>query len=120
MECVSVRQLKNNPSTALRAARNSEFVVVTNRDAPAALLVGMEQLRVPDVNRLRLALAASLFRDGVISSGAAARMAGKSRAEMFDLLSRLGIPLHPSPGAAEVADDAATIDAWLSNAKRRK
>ena len=120
MESVSVRQLKNNPSTALKAARNGEFVVVTNRDAPAALLVGMEQLRVPDIGRLRLALAASLFRDGVISTGAAARMAGKSRAEMFDLLSRLGIPLHPAPAASEVADEVAAIDAWLSKTKRRK
>ena len=41
MESVSVRQLKNNPSTALKAARASEFVVVTNRDTPEALLVGL-------------------------------------------------------------------------------
>lgn len=120
METVSIRQLKNNPSTALKAARASEFVVVTNRDAPEALLVGLSQLRVPDVDRLRLALAASLFRDGVISSGTAARMAGKSRAEMFDLLARLGIPLHPASAEAGVDDDVATIGAWLQNAKRRK
>ena len=114
MESVSVRELKNNPSGALKHAREGELVVVTNRDTPEAVLVGLEQLGMPDVGRLRLAIAASLFRDGVVSSGAAARMAGKSRAEMLDLLARLGIPLTPE--SDNIADDVAAIDAWLSRA----
>lgn len=118
MESVSVRELKNNPSTALKQARAGEMVVVTNRDAPEAILVGLEQLGMPDIGRLRLAIAASLFRDGVVSSGVAARMAGKSRAEMFDLLARLGIPLAPE--ADGVADDVAAIDAWLARGRRGK
>lgn len=119
MKSVSIRELKNNPATALKRARAGEFVVVTNRDAPEALLVGLEQLRVPDLNRLRMALAASLFRDGVVSSGVAARMAGKSRAEMCDLLARLGIPLTAQADDQSVADDARAIDGWLSKPKRR-
>lgn len=114
MESVSVRELKNNPSAALRQARDGEMVVVTNRDTPEAVLIGLAQLGMPDVGRLRLAIAASLFRDGVISSGAAARMAGKSLSEMLDLLARLGIALTPDGG--EIADDVAAIDAWLSQA----
>lgn len=119
MEAVSVRELKNNPGSALKAARETNFVVVTNRDVPAALLVGVEQLKLPDLGRLRLALAASLFRDGAISSGAAARMAGRSRIEMFDLLARLGIPLYPADEAAGVDGDLAAIEAWLAKPKRR-
>lgn len=114
MESVSVRELKNNPSGALKHAREGELVVVTNRDTPEAVLVGHEQLGIPDVGRLRLAIAASLFRDGVVSSGAAARMAGKSRADMLDLLARLGIPLTPE--SDNIADDVGAIDAWLSRA----
>lgn len=114
MESVSVRELKNNPSGALKHAREGEMVVVTNRDTPEAVLVGLEQLGMPDVGRLRLAIAASLFRDGVVSSGAAARMAGKSRADMLNLLARLGIPLTPE--SDNVADDVKAIDAWLSRA----
>ena len=114
MESVSVRELKNNPSGALKHAREGELVVVTNRDTPEAVLVGLEQLGIPDVGRLRLAIAASLFRDGVVSSGAAARMAGKSRADMLDLLARLGIPLTPE--SDNIADDVGAIDAWLSRA----
>lgn len=114
MESVSVRELKNNPSGALKHAREGEMVVVTNRDTPEAVLVGLEQLGMPDVGRLRLAIAASLFRDGVVSSGAAARMAGKSRADMLNLLARLGIPLTPE--SDNIADDVKAIDAWLSRA----
>ena len=115
MKSVSVRELKNNPSTALKHARAGELVVVTNRDAPEALLVGLEKLGMPDVGRLRLAIAASLFRDGVVSSGAAARMAGKGRAEMLDILARLGIPLRSD--GDDIADDVAAVDAWLSRAR---
>lgn len=114
MESVSIRELKNNPSVALKHARDGELVVVTNRDAPEAILVGLEKLGMPDVGRLRLAIAASLFRDGVVSSGAAARMAGKSRADMLNLLARLGIPLTPE--SDNIADDVKAIDAWLSRA----
>ena len=114
MESVSVRELKNNPSGALKHARAGELVVVTNRSTPEAILVGLEQLGMPDIGRLRLAIAASLFRDGVVSSGAAARMAGRSRAEMLDLLARLGIPLTPE--SDNIADDVKAIDAWLSRA----
>ena len=115
MESVSVRELKNNPSTALKHARAGELVVVTNRDTPEALLVGLEKLGMPDVGRLRLAIAASLFRDGVVSSGAAARMAGKGRAEMLDILARLGIPLRSE--GDDIADEVTAVNAWLSRAR---
>ena len=78
MESVSVRQLKNNPSAALKAARHAEFVVVTNRDAPAALLIGMEQLRVPDLGRLRLDC--SFFRW---------RLDGREGVGRYDILRRI-------------------------------
>lgn len=38
MKSVNVRELKNNPSEALRMARD-DMVVVMNRDEPQALLV---------------------------------------------------------------------------------
>ena len=84
MRSVCVRELKNNRATAIKLAREGEFVVMTNRGTPNALLVRIENLGMPDVGQLRLAIAASLFRDGVVRSGAAARMAGKGLAEMYD------------------------------------
>lgn len=91
------------------------MVVVTNRDTPEALLVGLDHLRVPDVKRLRMALAASLFRDGVITTGTAARIAGVGRADMFETLSMLGIGLDGN--ASDVAQDTDVIHAWLRRTK---
>lgn len=112
MKSVSVQSLKKDPFEALKHARDGEVVVVTNRNLPEAILVGFEQLGMPDLGRLRLAIAAALFRDGVISSGSAARIAGKSRAEMLDVLARLGIPLASQDDA--LVDDVTAIDTWLS------
>lgn len=42
MQAVNIRQLKYNPSTALRAARDDDLVVVMNRDQPEQLLVDLE------------------------------------------------------------------------------
>ena len=38
MQTINVRQLKSNPSTALRDAR-TEMVVVLNRDKPDAVMI---------------------------------------------------------------------------------
>ncbi|HGG60092.1 MAG TPA: prevent-host-death protein, partial [Gammaproteobacteria bacterium] len=84
---------KNNPSTALRAAHDEEMVIVMNRDNPTALLVDLEKLALPDSDSVKVALAVSLFKDGVISLGSAARMTNLSLSEMITLLSSLEIPL---------------------------
>ena len=76
MQTVNIRQLKNNPSTALAAARADDMVVVMNRDHPQALLVDLERLGVPDLPAVRVALAISLFQTSAVSAGFAARMAG--------------------------------------------
>lgn len=93
MQTVNIRQLKTNPSTALAAARADDMVVVMNRDHPQALLVDLEQLGVPDLPAVRVALAVTLFRSAAVSAGFAARMAGKPLADMLTLLSSQGIPL---------------------------
>lgn len=106
MRAVNIRQLKTNPGVALAAAREDDVVVVMNRDRPQALLVDLEQLDVPDLPAVRVALAVSLFRGGSVSAGFAARVAGKSLAEMLTLLSSQGLPLTGEGKAA--ADEART------------
>jgi prevent-host-death family protein len=44
MKTVGVRELKDNPTRALREARHGP-VLVTNRDEPDALLVSFDTLR---------------------------------------------------------------------------
>lgn len=112
MQAVNIRQLKNNPSQALRVAHEDDMVVVMNRDTPTALLVDLEKLGVPDLAAVREILAISLFREGAISAGSAARMASKSLPDMLTLLSGLGIPLTPT-SREEAASDMATARDWL-------
>ena len=53
MQTVSIRELKTNPSVAMRGARD-DMVVVTNRGEPDAVLVGFSQLGgVADLPHLR-------------------------------------------------------------------
>lgn len=100
MHAVNVRQLKSNPSVALREAKN-DLVVVMNRDRPDAVLVGMEQLGIADLPHVRSALAVSLFRGGDISVSTAAKVANVSLSAMLSLLSSMGIPLYGgTPGDA--------------------
>jgi predicted HTH domain antitoxin len=115
MQTVSIRQLKNNPSTALAAARTDDMVVVMNRDRPQALLVDLNQLGLPDLPAVRVALALSLFRSGAVSAGFAARVAAKPLAEMLSLLSSQGMPLTGNGEAAadKTAEEIRRARDWL-------
>src|SRR5262249_48011104 len=92
MKAVNVRQLKNNPSEALREARK-EPVVVVNRDEPEALLIHLNDDALLAEPGVRRALATSLYRDQSLSLGQAARFAGLPLAEFLQHVSRLGIPV---------------------------
>jgi len=108
MQTISVRQLKSNPSTALRDA-HSELVVVMIRDKPDAVMIGFERLQgLADMTHVRQAIAVSLVKDRLKSVTAAAKLAGESTADMLTRLAALGIA---------VADyDAATLAAEVDNA----
>ena len=87
-----------------------------NRDTPQALLVDLEQLGVPDLPAVRVALAVSLFRTGSISAGFAARMANKPLGEMLSLLSSQGIPLtgEGKTAADEARQEVGRARDWLA------
>lgn len=114
MQTVSIRQLKSNPSTALRAAKEDDLVIVTNRDHAEALLIALDKLGLPDVDAVRTALAVALFKNSAISAGAAARMAGKPLPDMLTLLSSLGIPLSAA-SLEETQDEMKTAREWLQH-----
>ena len=111
MRAVNIRELKNNPSEALRSAREDDLVVVMNRDQPQALLVDLTRLRLPDVASVKLALAVALFGQGSVSLGYAARIAGKSLSDMMNMLTHMGIPIVKVSGQ-DIEHDLATLDAW--------
>ncbi|MCL2830148.1 MAG: UPF0175 family protein [Betaproteobacteria bacterium] len=115
MQAVNIRQLKTSPKAVLAAARSDDMVVVMNRDHPQALLVDLEQLGVPDLPAVRVAMAVSLFRSGAVSAGFAARMADMPLAGMLRLLSSQGIPLTGEGKAAadETREEMRRARHWL-------
>ena len=112
MKSVNVRELKNNPSAALRQAREG-VVVVMNRDKADALLVHLDHDKLLGMPGVRLALATALFRDGNLPVGRAARLAGVTTVEFIQHLSRSGIPVV-SESPAELRRDVETLDTWLA------
>ncbi len=113
METVNVSGLKNNPSEALRKARN-DVVVVMNRDKPDALMVGIESIGVLEGKGVRPALATALFRDGHLSLTRSARVAEMTVGEFASHVSRLGIPVVKLD-ALEAAEDMDTLEEWLAS-----
>lgn len=113
MDAVNVSSLKNNPSEALRKARK-DMVVVMNRDEPDALLVHLDKAQTLSLPGVRAALATALFRDGNLSLGRAARLAGMNLPAFMQHLSRLGIPAIGG-SAEEAGRDMDTLDAWLAS-----
>lgn len=112
MQAFNIRQLKNNPSVALRAAHADDMVVVMNRDNPTALLVDLEKIALPDLDSVKVSLAILLFKSGVISVGSAARMANHNLSDMITLLSSLNIPLTGND-ANDASSDLTVAKQWL-------
>lgn len=110
MHAVQVRELKNNPSQALRKAEH-EMVVVMNRDHPSALLLHFDEAMLQK-SGVTVALATALFRDGGLSLARAAKVAGMTIVSFMQHLSRLGVPVVQ--GSAEDAEkDMETLAIWL-------
>jgi predicted HTH domain antitoxin len=90
MYATNVRNLKKNPSLALRQAEESP-VLVLKGDKPNALIVHLNKTITEGDKSVRPALAASLFKDGTLSLGAAVRTSGMPMSAFVSFLSELGI-----------------------------
>ena len=110
MKTVSVRELKNNPSAALRTARKQP-VVVLDRHEPEAVLIHVRDDSALSESGVRQAIATGLFRERSLSLGLAAKYAGLGIAEFIEHVSRLGIPVVAGTAEA-VRDDAESAETW--------
>jgi predicted HTH domain antitoxin len=86
MKSVNVRELKNNLFEALRMARD-DMVVVMDRDEPQALLIHLDDDGLLAEDGVRAAMAISLYRDGSLALGRAAKLAKMGLALFMQLLS---------------------------------
>lgn len=111
MFATNVRNLKRNPSEALRHAEQ-EPVLILKGNQPNALLFNLKT-SLGDINeQLKPALAASLFKDRVLSLGAAAQISGLSLSEFIDHLAQLDIELVTPD--QQTANELHSLDRWLS------
>lgn len=88
MYATNVRNLKRNPSEALRHAEK-EPVLILKGNQPNALLLNLKSSLGELDDQLKPALAASLFKDRVLSLGAVAQISGLSLSEFIDHLTQL-------------------------------
>jgi predicted HTH domain antitoxin len=111
MYATNVRNLKRNPSEALRQAEQ-EPVLILKGNQPNALIVNLKSSLGDITEQLRPALAASLFKDRVMSLGAAAEISGLSLSEFIDHLTQLDIDLVVAD--QQTAKELELLDSWLS------
>ena len=116
MKAVSIRELKNNPSAALREAREHP-VMVLNRHQPEALLVHLDDDSLLAEPGIRLALAVALFRERSLSLGQAARFSRLGIAKFIQRVSQLGIPVVDGTPAT-VREDTQAVEAWRNGSSR--
>ncbi|MEZ5538354.1 MAG: UPF0175 family protein [Thiolinea sp.] len=112
MYATNVRELKKNPSLALRQAQDSP-VLIMKGNQPDALLVHLESSMDETLAHIRPAIAAGLYRDALVSLGKAAKISGLSMSEFIQHLGDLGIDIvrHDETVDAEVKD----VTQWLSS-----
>lgn len=113
MHVVNVSGLKNNPSEALRSARD-DLVVVMNRDQPDAVMIGLQSGKLLSEPGARAALATALFRDGGLPLARSARLAQMPLAAFIRHLSLLGIAVVDHD-AATVQRDLQTLNEWRAS-----
>ena len=112
MHTTNVRELKKNPSLALRLAREGPVLIMKGNE-PDALLVHLDKSLTETEAGVRPALAASLYRDGSASLGKAAKISGLSLSEFISHLGSLGIDIvRPDETTDHETRD---VSAWLSS-----
>lgn len=111
MKAVNVRQLKNNPSDALRMARKAP-VVIMNRDQPEALLVHLDDEGLLGEPGVRLALATALYKSETISLGRGAKIASIPLADFIQHVSREEIPVIRG-SMKTIREDVKSLESWL-------
>ncbi|MBL3529373.1 MAG: UPF0175 family protein [gamma proteobacterium endosymbiont of Lamellibrachia anaximandri] len=112
MHATNVRNLKKNPSLALRQAEESP-VLVLKGDQPNALIVHLDKSVTEAEESVKPALAASIFKDGTLSLGGATRLSGMTMKAFLQYLAELGIDVVHSDETTEL--EASDLTKWLAS-----
>ena len=112
MYATNIRDLKKNPSLALRHAREAP-VLILKGNQPDAVLLNLETTLAQSEQSLRPALAAVLFRDKVLSLGAATQLSGLSLVDFIQHLDSLEIEIVKADETLE--QETKDLSAWLKS-----
>ena len=112
MHATNVRNLKKNPSLVLRQAEESPVLVLKGNE-PNALIVHLDKTLTDAEQSVRPSLAASLFKDGTLSLGAAGRLSNMTLQGFLSFLAELGIEVvRPDETTDHEVKD---LDRWLAS-----
>ncbi len=112
MHTTNVRELKKNPSRALRLAKDGPVLILKGNE-PDALLIHLDKSLTETELGVRPALAAGLYGSGGVSLGKAAKISGLSLSEFVDHLGNLGIEIVRRDETTN--DEASDVSAWLAS-----
>ena len=110
MYATNVRNLKKNPSVALREAKKSPVLILKGNE-PDALLIHLDRSLTETEQSLRPALASLLYKEGSLSLGAAAKLSKLSLPDFIAHLSHLGIDVVTNNETT--LNESKDISAWL-------
>ena len=112
MHTTNVRELKKNPSRALRLAKDGPVLILKGNE-PDALLIHLDKSLTETESGVRPALAASLYGSGGVSLGKAARISGLSLSEFVDHLGNLGVEIVRRDETTD--NEVSDVSAWLAS-----
>lgn len=112
MYATNVRELKKNPSYALRQAKEAP-VLILKGNQPDALLVHLEPSMDETLTNILPAIAAGLYRDGLVSLGKATKISGLAMSEFIQHLGDLGIDIVRYDETVD--QEAKDLSEWLSS-----
>lgn len=110
MYATNVRNLKKNPSVALREAKNAPVLILKGNE-PDALLIHLDASLTETEQSLRPALASVLYKEGSLSLGAAAKLSKLGLVDFIHHLSQLGIDIVTNNETTP--NESRDISAWL-------
>ena len=108
MKAYNIGDLKNNPSSAIKDAKDGP-VLILNREHPEAVIFSLDF--VDKKLNLNRSLAMKLYKDSAVSLGKAAKISGLSYSDFITLLGNHGIPIIQY-GIEEVKKDLETLNKW--------
>ena len=112
MHTTNVRELKKNPSLALRLAREGPVLILKGNE-PDALLIHLDKSLTETEASVRPALAASLYGGGGLSLGKAAKISGLPLSEFVAHLGSLGIEIVRRDETTD--GETSDVSPWLAS-----